>query len=86
MKKTTNVFLMILYVIVAILLVVFIAQNWQPVNINVLGLKVEGSSFIVFLGIFALGFFSGWFWSYLRHSRKAMEEKKHSGRVKYSEE
>lgn len=77
---------MILYVIIAILLVVFIAQNWQPVNINVFGLKVEGRSFIVFLVIFALGFFSGWIWRYLRHSHKSMEQQKASRGVKYSEE
>ncbi|MEE4177935.1 MAG: LapA family protein [Bacteroides sp.] len=85
-KKTTNVLLMILYVIIAILLVVFIVQNWQPVNINIFGLKVEGRSFIVFLVIFILGFFSGWFWSFLRQTRRTMAEKKTTPGVKYSEE
>jgi len=85
--KKTNVFLMIFYGIIAVLIVVFIIQNWQSVTINILGLKVEGKSFIVFLVIFALGFVSGWFFEYLRHSRKAKKEKKETiRRVRYSEE
>lgn len=85
-KKTTNTLLMILYGIIAILAIVFIVQNWQPIPINVFGIKAEGRSFIVFLVIFVLGFFSGWLWKYLRESRKAMEERKRSRGVKYTEE
>lgn len=86
-QKKTNTFLLIVYCIIAVLVMVFIIQNWQSVTINILGLKVEGKSFIVFLVIFGLGFVSGWLFEYLRHSRKAKKEKKETiRRVRYSEE
>jgi len=85
--KKTNVFLMIVYGIIALFAIIFIIQNRAPIEINLLGLKLAGRSFILFLVIFGLGFFSGWFFEYLRHSRKAKKEKKETiRRVRYSEE
>ena len=85
-SKTTRALFIAFYIIVAILLIVFVVQNWEPVSINVFGLQVAGRSFLVFLAIFILGFFSGWFWGYLRQTRKTMDEKKAAPEVKYREE
>ncbi len=67
--------------LIALVILVFIIQNWGVVTFTFLGLKLEGYGFLVFLIIFLLGFFSGWLWSYYRgqqQKRQAnMEQQTH---------
>lgn len=70
-QKNKHTILLILYGIITVLIVVFIIQNRTPIEINLLGFKVAGRSFVLFLVIFGLGFVSGLFFEHLRLSRKA---------------
>lgn len=86
-QKKTNTFLVIVYVIIAILLVIFVLQNKALIDINLLGLKLSGRAFVIFPILIGVGFFSGWLFEYIRHSRRAKrEERRFDRRVRYSEE
>jgi len=86
-EKKSNTFLWIVYGIIAILLVVFVLQNKAEIDINLLGLKLAGRAFVVFPVLIGIGFFFGWLFEYIRHSRKASrEERRFDRRVRYSEE
>ncbi len=56
--------------LIALVILIFIIQNWGKVSFNFLGLKLEGYGFLVFLVIFLLGFLSGWLWAYFRGRKK----------------
>jgi uncharacterized integral membrane protein len=85
--KKTNTFLVIVYVIIAILLVIFVLQNKALIDINLLGLKLSGRAFVIFPILIGVGFVSGWLFEYIRHSRRAKrEEKRFDRRVRYSED
>lgn len=85
--KKTNTFLVIVYVIIAILLVIFVLQNKALIDINLLGLKLSGRAFVIFPILIGVGFFSGWLFEYIRHSRRAKrEERRFDRRVRYSED
>lgn len=69
-RKKQSVWFWIVNGIIALIILLFIIQNWGKVTFNFLGLKLEGYGFLVFLIIFLLGFFSGWLWSYNRSRKK----------------
>lgn len=68
-KKDRTVFYVVIGII-AILVLVFILQNREAISIRFLGLSVDGPRYLVYLILFGLGFFSGWLWRFLRHTRK----------------
>ena len=84
-KKKNRAWFWILNGLIALIVVIFIIQNWGKVTFNFLGLKLEGYGFLVFLVIFVLGFFSGWLWENLRR-RKQQKMKDKAEDVNYLEE
>lgn len=84
-KKKNRTWFWILNGLIALIVVIFIIQNWGKVTFNFLGLKLEGFGFLVFLVIFVLGFFSGWLWENLRR-RKQQKMKDRAEDVHYLEE
>ena len=72
--------------LIAVVILLFIIQNWGKVTFNFLGLKLEGYGFLVFIIIFLLGFFSGWLWSYNRNRRKRKEKTMEGSNGHYIEE
>jgi len=62
-KKNRTLFYIINGVIL-ILLLVFIMQNRQEVFVKFLGLQAIGPAFMVYVILFALGFFVGWLWKF----------------------
>lgn len=78
-KQKNRVWFWILNGIIAVVILIFIIQNWQQVTFNLLGLKLEGLGFLVFLVIFAMGFAGGWLWENLRWRKKQKQDsKKHN--------
>ncbi len=61
--------------LIALVVLIFIIQNWGKVSFNFLGLRLEGYGFLVFLVIFLLGFLSGWLWAYFRGRKKRRDTK-----------
>ena len=84
-KKKNRAWFWILNGLIALIVVIFIIQNWGKVTFNFLGLKLEGYGFLVFLVIFVLGFFSGWLWENLRR-RKQQKMKDKAEDVHYLED
>ncbi len=84
-KKKNRTWFWILNGLIALIVVIFIIQNWDNVEFNFLGLKLEGYGFLVFLVIFVLGFFSGWLWENLRR-RKQQKLKDQAEDVHYLED
>ncbi len=76
-KQKNRIWFWTLNGIIAVVVLIFIIQNWQKVTFNLLGLKLEGLGFLVFLVIFAMGFAAGWLWESLRSRKK----QKQSGSV-----
>lgn len=68
-KKDHTWFWIITGLIVA-LIIIFIAQNHQPVRIRFLIIDISGAGFLVFLVVFFLGFFGGMGWENFRKIRK----------------
>ncbi len=70
MEKKNRILFWVINGLIAAVVLIFIIQNWGPVQFKFLGLKLEGYGFLVFLVIFLLGFFSGWLWSLFRSLKK----------------
>ncbi len=85
-RKKQSIWFWIVNGLIALVILLFIVQNWGMVTFNFLGIKLEGYGFLVFLIIFFLGFFSGWFWSYNRNRRKNKMQKADSRETHYIEE
>ncbi len=75
-QKKNRIIFWIINGLIALIVLIFIIQNWGVVKFNFLGLRLEGYGFLVFLVIFFLGFFSGWLWSYFRGRRERRNERK----------
>ncbi len=75
-KQKKRVWFWVLNGIIAVVVLIFIIQNWQSVTFNLLGLKLEGLGFLVFLVIFGIGFAAGWLWESLRVRKKQKLETK----------
>ncbi len=84
-KQKKSIWFWILNALIAVIVVIFIIQNWGKVTFSFLGLKLEGYGFLVFLVIFILGFFSGWLWENLRR-RKQQKMKDKAEDVHYLED
>ncbi|HSV87581.1 MAG TPA: hypothetical protein VLH61_02975 [Bacteroidales bacterium] len=49
------------FIILALIIIaIFIGQNWQPLTVTLLGIKIEGKAFFVFICLFAAGFALGY--------------------------
>ncbi len=84
-KKKSRTWFWILNVLIAVVVVVFVVENWAEVSLKFFGMEIRGYGFLVFPAIFLLGFLAGWLWSVLhrlRKKKKANEEEF----VKYIEE
>ncbi len=75
-QKKNSILFWVINGLIALVVLIFIIQNWGPVKFNFLGLRLEGYGFLVFLVIFLLGFFSGWLWAYFRGRKNRHNEKK----------
>ncbi|MDR4987726.1 MAG: hypothetical protein RG741_02660 [Bacteroidales bacterium] len=77
-KKKSQIGFWLVSTLVGIFALIFIVQNWDKVTFNLLGLRLEGFGFLVFLVIYALGFVSGWLWEFFRNKKntKAKDLKK----------
>lgn len=75
-KQKNRIWFWILNGIIALVVLIFIIQNWQQVTFNLLGLKLEGLGFLVFLVIFGMGFAAGWLWESLRSRKKQKQDNK----------
>ncbi len=64
--------------LIALVIVIFIIQNWDQVTFTFLWLEIKGYGFLVYPVIFLLGFLSSWLWSLYRDRRKKREEKDQS--------
>ena len=53
-------------IVVLVLMIIFIGQNWQPIPVNFLGIRIVGNAFLVFICIFLIGLGLGYFWGKLR--------------------
>ncbi len=84
-KKKNRTWFWILNGLIALVVLIFIIQNWGDVTIIFLGLQLKGSGFLVFPVIFVLGFFSGWLWENLRR-RKQQKMKDKAEDVHYLED
>ncbi len=69
-KKKNRILFWIINGMIALVVLIFIIQNWHKVTFNLLGLKIEGFGFLVFLVIFLLGFVSGGLWEHFRSRKK----------------
>jgi len=77
---------LIMWGIVAVIFIVLIFLNNQPFELNLIFFKLKGNTFLLALVVFALGFLSGWLWSYIRNvSRQKKEKRESQKRVKYLE-
>lgn len=70
-QKKSSTIILVLYGIIAVLVLIFIFQNRAPIEINLLGIKLVGRTFIIFMALLGIGFFAGWLFEYLRQLRKA---------------
>ncbi len=78
---------LVIWGIIAIFFLVLLFLNTQPVELNLVFFKVTGRTFLFALVVFALGFLSGWLWSYMRNISKQKKEKMAGNkRVKYLEQ
>ncbi len=75
-EKKNRTWFWILNGAIAIIALVFIIENWAKVSIRFFGLEIQGAGFLIFLFVFALGFFSGWLWSYFRGVKTARKKQK----------
>ncbi|TVR40886.1 MAG: DUF1049 domain-containing protein [Bacteroidia bacterium] len=62
--------------LIALVVIIFIIQNWDKVTFTFLWLEIKGYGFLVYPVIFLLGFLSSWLWSYYRRMQKKREEKR----------
>lgn len=84
-KKKNHFWFWLVNGLIALVVLLFVIQNWQPVKFNFLGLHIEDYGFLVFLVIFLVGFITGWLWSYFR--RQSRKEQAHQDtEIHYVEE
>jgi uncharacterized integral membrane protein len=75
-QKKDRTWFWILNGLIALLLLVFILQNRGPASIKLLGISLEGPRYLLYVILFALGFFAGWLWTYFRCVRRNRSEKR----------
>jgi uncharacterized integral membrane protein len=68
-KKDRTWFWIFTGLIVA-LIIIFVAQNHHPVQMQFLIINMRGPGFLVFLMVFAMGVLAGWGWEYFRRSKR----------------
>ena len=68
-KKDRTVFY-VLIGLITLLVLIFIFQNTASIIIKFLGINIKGPAFLVYLILYAAGFFSGWLWRLLRKPKK----------------
>ncbi|MFO7979015.1 MAG: hypothetical protein R6U64_10180 [Bacteroidales bacterium] len=68
--KRNSTWFWILTSLIVALIIVFIAQNTESVNIEFLMINLTAPGFLVFLVVFFLGFLAGWGWENIRRARK----------------
>ncbi len=56
--------------IIAVVIIIFIIENWKDVTFKLLGTTLTSKGFVVFLIVFAMGFASGWLWEYHRKRKQ----------------
>ncbi len=75
-EKKNRVMFWVIKGLIALVVLIFIIDNWDPVKFQFLGFELKGYGFLVFLIIFLLGFFGGWLWSYSRQLKKGKKPQK----------
>ncbi len=60
--------------VIALILVVLIFLNNQPLELNLIFFKLKGNTFLLGLVVFILGFLSGWLWNHIRNLSNQKKE------------
>ncbi len=77
--KKNNTWFWILTILIVALIIVFIAQNHESVNIKFLMINLTAPGFLVFLLVFFLGFLAGWGWENIRRARRRSHQHRQQG-------
>ena len=73
--KKRSILFWVVNTLIALIILIFIIQNWDKVTFTFLWLEIKGYGFLVYPVIFLLGFLSSWLWSLYRDRRKKRDEK-----------
>jgi len=74
-QKKRSILFWVVNGLIALVILIFIIQNWDKVTFTFLWLEIKGYGFLVYPVIFLLGFLSSWLWSLYRDRRKQRAEK-----------
>ena len=85
-KKKNQIWFWLLNILIAVVVVFFVVENWAKVSIKLFGLEIVGFGFLVFIVIFLMGFGTGWLWSYFHRSRIKKQAKEEKGYSTFEEE